>query len=74
MSADPVWVCVAKLTIFYESTPLYHNYLQNKPLELIGGHTGTLRIGGKRKEDSRSENPLFSTRTRDIDMKTHENE
>ena len=44
---------------------LYRYYSQNKPPELIGDQTGALREGGKRKEDSRSENPLFSTRTRD---------
>lgn len=43
-------------------------------LEFIYEQTNELRGARNRKEDSRSENPQFSTRTRDIDMKTHENE
>lgn len=46
----------------------------NKVLDLIYEQTSELRGAGKRKEDSQNENPQFSTRTRDIDMKTHENE
>lgn len=37
----------------------------NKVLKLICNQTNYLRGNIKRKEDSRSENPQFSTRTRD---------
>ena len=45
----------------------------NKVPDIIYEQTNELRGIKNRKEDSRSENPPFSTRTRDNHKKTHRN-